>query len=179
MGGRLKAGDQAPNFQLDSPWSGPRDFYAETEGRSAVLVFLRYLGCPISRLEGDALKREVGLLTGKGARVFVFLQSAPDTLAQTLTPDAWPFEIAADPAGRIYRLYAVEAGGVLAYLRPRGLLAAARAMASGYRHGRFEGRETQLPAAFVIDAARKIRFAHYGRHIGDVPRPARLARELE
>lgn len=50
------------------------------------------------------------------------------------------------------------------------------AMAAGKRHGRFEGRETQMPAGFVVDPGGGIAFAHYGRDVGDdAPTAALLA----
>jgi hypothetical protein len=41
------------------------------------------------------------------------------------------------------------------------MLALARAIVSGKLHGRFEGRETQMPADFVIDPAGRVALAHY------------------
>jgi hypothetical protein len=49
-------------------------------------------------------------------------------------------------------------------------------MTAGKRHGQFEGRETQRPADFVLDAGGGIRLAHYGRDVGDdAPVAASLA----
>lgn len=179
MGVRMKVGDIAPNFVFESPWRPPQELYAAAQGRAAVLVFLRYVGCPISQMEMATLKREVGLLQGKGAKVIVFVQSPTSTLAPLLRQGEWPFEIASDPDGRIYRLYSVPSGCVLRYLRPAGLFAAAKAVASGYMHRKFEGRETQLPAVFVLNPDKTVRFAHYGRHIGDLPAPSAVAAQLD
>lgn len=176
---RMKVGDQAPNFEFESPWGPPRELYEAAQDRPAVLVFLRYLGCPICQMEMATLKREAGLLEEKGASVFVFVQSPTSTLAPLLNRDEWPFEIASDPDGRIYRLYAVPSGCILRYLRPAGLLTAVKAVASGYMHRKFEGRETQLPAVFVLNRDKTVRFAHYGRHIGDLPRPSAVAAMLD
>ncbi|HBG29515.1 MAG TPA: hypothetical protein DDW98_02630, partial [Gammaproteobacteria bacterium] len=52
-----------------------------------------------------------------------------------------------------------------------------RAVRQGYGHGAFEGRETQQPAAFVIDGNGQIRQAHYGRNITDLPDPNVLLSE--
>ena len=40
-------------------------------------------------------------------------------------------------------------------MNPRGLITAIQATFKGHLHGKFEGRETQLPATFVIDADKK------------------------
>ena len=81
----------------------------------------------------------------------------------------------ADPTARLYDAFG--AGTSLAgFVHPRSLSALGRAMAAGKRHGRFEGRELQMPAEFVIDHRGRIALAHYGRDVGDhVPAPALLA----
>jgi hypothetical protein len=76
------------------------------------------------------------------------------------------FSAVADPAARLYDAYGVAASAA-GYLHPRSLLALGRALAAGKRHGRFEGRETQLPAAFVLEPGGRIALAHYGRDVGD------------
>ena len=62
---QLKAGDKAPNFQFDTPWSSSQDFYETIQHRNAVFVFLRYHGCPICQMEMANLKREIELFNKK------------------------------------------------------------------------------------------------------------------
>lgn len=178
MSRQLTPGDKAPNFHFDTPWTRGGDFYAATAGQSAVLVFLRYHGCPVCQMEMAALRREMEMFREKEARVFVFLQSAAGTLSPLLDPEDWPLTIVCDPDGAIFRQYRVEPGGILRYLHPAGLISAIKATAQGYFHKKFEGKETQLPGAFVARPDKTIAFAHYGRHISDVPRPSVLARYL-
>ena len=45
--------------------------------------------------------------------------------------------------------------------------------------GKFEGKETQTPAAFAVNATKSINYAHYGTNISDVPSPAALAGNIE
>lgn len=174
-----KEGDKAPNFQFDTPWASSRDFYLTTQHQDAVLVFLRYHGCPVCQMEMANLRRDVELFNRKGARVFVFLQSSMATLTSLLKEGDWPFDIVCDPHGAIFRLYAVEPGGIMRYLHPAGLVAAVKAVGRGFSHGRFEGKETQLPAAFIVKSDKTIRYAYYGRDIGDVPSPSVLAEHLD
>jgi hypothetical protein len=63
----------------------------------------------------------------------------------------------------------VESGGIIKYLHPAGLIAAITAIRRGFRHGKFEGKETQLPAAFAVSADKVIKYAHYGENISDIP----------
>jgi hypothetical protein len=110
--------------------------------------------------------------------VFVILQSAPEMLAALTDREHWPFTIVCDPQGKIFQLYGVEAGGVIKYLHPAGLMAAIKAMRLGFRHGKFEGKETQLPAAFAVTASKVIALAHYGQNIGDIPPLAVMTKGL-
>ncbi len=171
---KLEAGDMAPDFFFQTPWSSRQSFYETAGNNPAVLVFLRYLGCPVCQMEMARLKRETGLFTQKEARVFVFLQSAPSTVTLAAKEGDWPFFIVCDPQGDIFREYAVTSGGILKYLHPAGLIAAVKSVRQGFRHGKFEGRETQLPAVFTVNAGKIITHAHYGRHISDIPLPATL-----
>ena len=60
------------------------------------------------------------------------------------------------------------------YLHPAGLIKAIKAISRGFRHGKFEGKETQLPAAFTMTADKIIKYAHYGENIGDIPSLAKM-----
>ena len=176
MSTRKKVGDKAPNFQFDTPWNFSRDFYETLRNQVAVCVFLRYHGCPICQMELSNLKREIDVFRQKGVMVFVFLQSSIETLSGLLNEDDWPFDIVCDPLGKIFQLYAVEPGGLLKYLHPKGLIRAVKATFSGFFHKKFEGHETQLPAAFIVKSDKILSYVYYGKHIGDVPKPSILAK---
>lgn len=178
MNSKLNVGSKAHDFRFETPWGARRNLYEAAGGKPAVLVFLRYLGCPICQNDMANLKREIGLIEGKGAMLFVIIQSSPETVSSLTNRGDWPFTIICDPSGELFRLYGVEPGGIIKYLHPAGLIAAIRATMQGYRHGKFEGRETQLPAVFIVDQDRTIKFAHYGRHLSDLPTPAAVAANI-
>jgi peroxiredoxin Q/BCP len=175
----LKVGDTAPNFQFDTPWKSSQDFYETMQHQNTIFVFLRYHGCPVCQMEMANLKRDIKLFNQREARVFVFLQSSITTLAPLLKEEDWPFEIVCDPKGTIFQRYAVEPGGIIKYLHPAGMIAAVKAMGRGFFHKKFEGRETQLPAAFIVEANKTIKYAYYGRNISDIPTPSTLAENLD
>jgi len=175
---RVQVGDKAHDFDFQTPWS-PRQKFHETMGNNpAILVFLRYQGCPVCQMEMAQLKREIGLFTQKETKVFVFLQSSPETVATAANEADWPFFIVCDPQGAIFQEYAVEPGGIFKYLHPAGVIAAIKAVSQGFRHGKFEGKETQLPAAFAVNPMKIITYAYYGKHISDLPSPATLAANI-
>ncbi|MEE9913528.1 MAG: AhpC/TSA family protein [Deltaproteobacteria bacterium] len=169
MNSKLAIGDKAPDFKFATPWDKEITLYADAGNHPAILIFLRYYGCPVCQMEMASMKREIGPVAQKGARLFVVLQSAPETIVSLIKKDDFPFTIICDPQGKIFRRYGVEAGGMIKYLHPAGLLAAIKAISRGFGHGKFEGRETQLPAAFAMTADRLITYAHYGKNIGDMP----------
>ncbi|MCP3943792.1 MAG: redoxin domain-containing protein [Desulfobacteraceae bacterium] len=176
---QLKVGDKAPNFQFDTPWVSSQDFYETRQHQNAIFVFLRYHGCPICQMEMANLKRDIGLFDQKKTRLFVFLQSSTATLSPLLKKDDWPFDIVCDPKGIIFQLYAVEPGGIINYIDPRGLISAVKAISRGFTHKKFEGKETQLPAAFIINPDKTIKYVYYGKNISDLPRPPTLAENLK
>jgi len=169
MGFRLIIGNKARDFKFSTPWGNEKTFYEAGGNQLVILIFLRYWGCPICRMEMTRIKNEFDLIIRKGAQLFVVLQSAPETVASEINKDDFPFTIICDPEGRIFQLYGVEPGGLIRYLHPAGLVAAGVAIVKGFRHGKFEGKETQLPAAFVIRDNKLIQYAHYGRNITDMP----------
>lgn len=175
---RLKAGDNAPDFTYETPWESGKGFYESAGKKSAVLVFLRYLGCPICHVDMVNLKREIGLVKKKGATLFVIIQNFPTTVASITNKEDWPFTIICDPLGVLYQQYQVGPGGILKYMHPAGLIAAIRATLQGYKHGKFEGKETQLPAVFVVNGDKVLKYVHYGRHIADVPSTETFMRAL-
>jgi thioredoxin-dependent peroxiredoxin len=169
MNSKLMIAKKAPDFKFKTPWDNEINFYDAVGNSPAVLIFLRYYGCPVCQMEMAKIKQETDLVRRKGGYVFVVLQSAPETLASLTNKEDWPFTIISDPQGKIFQLYGVKAGGIIRYLHPAGLIAAIKAISRGFRHGKFEGKETQLPAAFTITGDKLIKYGHYGENIGDLP----------
>lgn len=164
-----RSGDKAPDFRFKTPWDYEVNFYGAAGHHPAVLIFLRYYGCPVCRMEMSIIKNDIDRVRQKGGRVFVVLQSTPETIASLIKKDDFPFTIICDPQGKVFKRYGVEAGGIIKYLHPAGLIAAIKAIGRGFRHGKFEGKETQLPAAFAMTADKVVTYTHYGKNIGDIP----------
>jgi thioredoxin-dependent peroxiredoxin len=174
MNSKLMIAKKAPDFQFKTPWSDETNYYKAVGSHPAVLIFLRYYGCPVCQMEMVKIKQQIDLVNKIGGRVFVVLQSAPETLACLTKEEDWPFTIISDPQGKVFQLYGVEAGGIIKYLHPAGLIGAIKAISRGFRHGKFEGKETQLPAAFAMTADKLIKYGYYGENIGDVPSLANM-----
>ena len=179
MSTKLRVGDKAPDFKFESPWDKERKFYEITGKKPAVLVFMRYIGCPVCRLAMADIKRDINLIEKKGASLFVVLQSSSSNIASAAKKEDWPFTIISDPRGDLFKQYSVEPGGILKYLHPAGLIAVIRATVKGYMHGKFEGRETQLPAMFIVAPNKIITYAYYGKNISDIPSPGIIAAHIK
>lgn len=172
---RLNAGNKAPDFSFNTPWENNLSFYKEAGDKTAILFFMRYYGCPVCQMEMSDIRRGMDILKQKGAKVFVVLQSPLSTLTSLLRKEDWPFTIISDPKGDIFHLYHVEPGGIFKYLHPAGLVAAIKAVSQGFKHGKFEGKETQTPAVFTVSSDRNVTFAYYGKNVGDIPSLAEVA----
>ncbi|MEI6610288.1 MAG: hypothetical protein WCO53_11175, partial [Deltaproteobacteria bacterium] len=60
-------------------------------------------------------------------------------------------------------------GNLFGYLTPSVIMKAMKASRAGFKHGKKEGKEMQLPAVFIVNEDGKIAYAYYGKNIGDVP----------
>lgn len=166
---QFKAGDKALDFDFITPWQEKRNFYKVTEGKTSVVFFLRYYGCTACQLKIHHLIKDYPKFEQAGVKVFVVLQSQPETLRTEAAEDKFPFEIILDPEQLQYRRYNI---GDRDPNRPRSekaILKSEEARSLGLIHGKYEGNEQQLPATFVIDGEHNLVFTHYGLDGSDSP----------
>jgi peroxiredoxin len=173
---RRRAGELAPEVVLEAMDGSRLD--CRRPGRPVVLSLTRYAGCPVCQLHVARLAAAMPEFRARGCAVWVVFQSTPARLREALQEWGPPFAAVADPAGGIYRAFGA-APSLAGWLHPRSLLAAVRARAAGRRHGRFEGRETQMPADFVLSPTGQLLLAHYGRDVGDGASVAALLKAVE
>lgn len=140
---------------------------ADLRGHPVVLVFLRHLGCPLCRLEIAELRRRHDEFAALGATVVVVVDSPAERVAPFVRGEDVPFRLIGDPEHSLYRRYGVARGGLRQIAAPGAARQTVRATLRGHLHGRFEGDERQLPAAFVIDEDGMVRLAHLGTHVGN------------
>ncbi|HOD14751.1 MAG TPA: peroxiredoxin-like family protein [Spirochaetota bacterium] len=169
MNKKLTAGMKAPNFSFTTLSGQSLDFYKTSRGKKAVLFFLRYAGCPICQMKMGEIMRDYDRLRAAGLEVYVVLQSSPASVKEALAGVAPPFTIVCDPREKIFSLYGVPPGNLFQYLAPSVIMKAIKASRRGFRHGKKEGQELQLPAVFIVSPGEAVTFAYYGRNIGDVP----------
>ena len=136
--------------------------------------------CTLCQYDIHQLAENYHQITDVGGQVIVVLQSDPTGLAQELQPDTFPFSILCDPKAALYERFGIQPAASMAKMADAGtMLKIAKATASGYKHGAYEGNELQLPACFVVDKERKILYAHYGKSAGNTPDARTLASLLK
>jgi peroxiredoxin len=166
---KLAKGMTAPNFTFDTISNQSLDFYKTAKRKKAVIFFLRNIGCPICQLKIGEITRDHDEFRTAGLEVYVALQSSPASVKSGLAGSQVPFKIICDQKEKIFSLYGVAPGNIFGYIAPSAIIKALKASRSGFRHGKKEGKEMQLPAVFIVNQDRKIDYVYYGKNIGDVP----------
>jgi peroxiredoxin len=161
---RLRAGDDVPDIALQA-LDGTRLDCRRPKG-PVVVSFTRYAGCPVCQLHVGRMAAAMPEFRARSCGVWMVFQSTPERLAEAMARWRPGFVAVADPAAGLYDAFGVAASAT-GYVHPRSLLALVRATVAGKRHGRFEGREFQLPADFVLGPGGRVALAHYGRDVGD------------
>ncbi|MBS5062290.1 MAG: AhpC/TSA family protein [Hungatella hathewayi] len=175
--GRLNEGQNMPDFSFRTPFCPKLTLKEFMAGQKTAIVFLRYFGCTLCQYDMAQYAAGYEEIKAAGGKLLVVLQSDPELLAQDLgTEDAMPFTIACDTEGELYREYGIlPAESKMKMAGAKTVVKLAKATAAGYKHGRYEGEELQLPAAFVVDGNGTITWAHYGTTADDVPDVDKLA----
>ncbi|KIL42275.1 hypothetical protein SD70_01730 [Gordoniibacillus kamchatkensis] len=167
---KLSVGAKAHDFDYSTAWSSGLRFYDQLEGRQNILLFLRYYGCTVCQLQIAKLIEGYGQFIENNVKVFVVLQSPPETIREQVNQEDIPFTIICDPLQSLYRLYDVGAAGSKEELGSPALMEKLEEIRiRGIQHGKYEGNEMQLPAAFIINEGGVIQYVHYGTDAGDVP----------
>lgn len=169
----VRQGSIFPNFEYVSYDGNRKELYSQIEQSPAAVLFLRYIGCTKCRLDLHELLASEAMIRKKGLRVFVVFQSEPQTVRQEV--GQFPFEIICDPEQQLYRRFEVAAAQTREELlaldhfgREHEAFQKAK-VALGLTHGAYEGNELQKPAIFVLDADKKVVFAHYAGSLMDMP----------
>ncbi len=157
---KLKAGDPAPPFSLESVNHGNVSL-EDYRGKVTLLIFSRYFGCPVCQYEWDDL---IDLREEAGVEVVYFTQSSPENARRYLegSPVDFPVIPVPEEDGR-YRVYDDYGVGSIGLGTGAKLLIRARkARKAGRVHGEHEGKETQSPADFIVDGEGRLSRANVG-----------------
>lgn len=165
------AGDQMPDFTFNTPFeSGCTLGKIVQQAPKTALLFLRYYGCTLCQLDIRQLTKHYEEICAGGGQFFVVLQSEPETISSQIKKGDLPFEIICDPQQELYQKLEIEAAESMAAMADvKAMVKLAKAAACGIKHGKYEGNEQQLPAAFVMDRERNLSYVRYARTLSDMP----------
>lgn len=163
----LAKGEKAGSFKFLDQSGKERKFPEEFGGEKTALFFLRHLGCPLCKAKIAELKTAAPRFKDKGVRLIAVVQSTPRRVAEFWAKEGLSFILVPDREKRLYNAFQVRRGGFKEYTAPSAFKATVRATLQGHMHGRFEGDEFQVPAAFLLAPGGEIVYVHYGKDISD------------
>jgi peroxiredoxin len=180
MTGAPGVGDLAPDASLLDQNGAPVSLASHWRDRPAVLVFLRYFGCPFCQMHVVALREEQGRFRDAGAGVVLIGQGSAAEGARFRDEKRIPFTCLLDPARASFEAYGLGRGTIPQVFGPRVALPflAANAHTETLQRGLRGGSMMQMPGTFVVDTASFIRLAHRNRTIADSPRNAVILEAL-
>ena len=71
MSDKLSVGDKAPDFKFDTPWEEELQLHEIAEKGNVLLIFLRYMGCPLCQMKIAELIKDLDQFENKGVTVLV------------------------------------------------------------------------------------------------------------
>ncbi|XBS68910.1 peroxiredoxin-like family protein [Acerihabitans sp. KWT182] len=165
----LSVNEQAHDFLFETPWQASQNFFAATEGKRVILLFLRYYGCTTCQLEIHQLIHDYPRFKAAGVELYIVLQSSAETIISQVGRGDIPFEIILDPRQKLYRTYNIGSRDPDAARSEQHQAKVKKARDLGFIHGAYEGNELQLPATFIIGPDHRIEYAYYGQEGSDIP----------
>lgn len=171
---KLTKGIKMPDFTYLSPYAeGEQSFEAFANGKKTFVVFLRYYGCTVCRLDLHLYAQRMKEFADKDCQLMVVLQSDPNLVKDEAPVGTFPFEIACDPTQAVYKKFDIEPAKSMLAMIGGGLFKAVKKMkaakAFGFEHGEYEGNEQQLPAMVLVNENGIITYSHYAKNLVDMP----------
>jgi peroxiredoxin len=166
-----RVGEPAPDAELVLPGEGVVPLSAFWEEQPAVLVFLRYFGCPFCQAQVVGLREDRTRFERAGADVVLVGQGDASAEAAFREARGVPFPILLDTEREAYRAYGLARGSSMQLFGPKVALPFLRAnlhqetLQRGLKGGSFR----QMPGTFVVDPVGIVQFAHRNRTVADNP----------
>lgn len=187
--GGLDVGDLAPDAPLLDPENGGIVMLSSFwHGQSAVVVFLRYFGCPFCQEQVATLQEDRDRFEGTGANIVLIGHGGREHAMTFRGTRDLLFPLLLDPNRAAYRAYGLEQGKLMQVFGPRVTLSFLKNnLSSETRQRGLRGGDLfQMPGTFVVDSSGVIRategvvrFAHRNRHVADNPSNEGILEVLE
>lgn len=142
----------------------------------AVVVFLRYFGCPFCQAQVVHLRDDRKRFDDAGAGIVLIGQGAPSDAAAFTERMDQPFECLVDTDRSAYRAYGLVRATATQIFGPPVALPFLKAnlRRETRQRGMHGGSFLQMPGTFVVDTDGVLRMAHRNRHIADTPSNQRI-----
>jgi peroxiredoxin len=170
---RLTKGNKMPDFTVNTANRKNIRISEIADGKPSMMIVLRYIGCPLCRLDVHMLNERYDEFINKGVTVFFVMQSKPESIRRDLKDSPVPFEIVCDDKLEIYKTLCIDPAKTKEELLGDGAAKLAERKEKieklGIVHGENEGIEEQLPAFFYLDKDLNVKYSHYAENIVDMP----------
>lgn len=155
------------------------DAVKRVPGKTAI-AFLRYFGCTLCQYNLHDFLTHYDAIAQTGGQLMVVFQSDPALVAEQTKENPLPFDIICDKDQELYKLFEIGAAPSKKELfDDEGRAFLEHIKANGFKHGAYEGNETQLPALFIVDPDMNLEHVHYGKLANDMPSALELAEMLK
>ncbi len=145
---KIKVGDKAPPFKLESYNAGTIDLGELIGKQKIVLIFSRYFGCPICQLDLNVLMEAVPEINNMGAKLLYVTQSGEKVAQEFIAKYKIEFPVIPSSRKELYAEYGLGLMNEEAVQKVKSKFK--EATKQGLQHGEFEGWEKQGPGQFVI-----------------------------
>lgn len=171
-------GDPAPDANVLDLGGAPVRLSQFWRRGPAVVVFLRYFGCPFCQAQVVALRRDEPRFREAGGTIGLVGHGHPHEAKAFVEGKRLPFPLVLDPDRSAYRAYGLVQGRAVQVLGPKVVLPWLRAEVSAEtrQRGLKGGSFFQMPGTFVVDGAGVVRLtgglvrlAYLSRHVADAP----------
>ncbi|HUT53093.1 MAG TPA: peroxiredoxin-like family protein [bacterium] len=163
----ITPGAKIQPFTFADQTGATRKFPDDFKGQKTALFFLRHLGCPLCKAKVAELKAAYAQFQAGSVLLIVVVQSTPRRVSEFAEKEKIPYLLVPDRGKILYNQFEVRRGGLKEFTAPAAFAATVRATLKGHMHGRFEGDEFQVPAAFLLSPEAEVLHAHYGKDVSD------------
>jgi prostamide/prostaglandin F2alpha synthase len=172
--------DRAPDVSLLDMAAREASLSEFWQREPAVVVFLRYFGCPFCQAQVVQLRDDRRRFDEAGAGIVLIGQGSPSEAVAFTDRMEQPFDCLVDPDRSAYRAYGLARARPSQVAGPRVALPFLRANLhrQTLQRGLHGGSFMQMPGTFVVDTEGLIRMAHRNRHVADTPSNQRILEVL-
>jgi len=168
--------DPAPDVSLLDSASKEAVLSSYWRREPAVVVFLRYFGCPFCQSQVVQLREDRQRFNDLGAGIVLIGQGTPSDAAEFTERMRQPFECLVDTDRSAYRAYGLVRATATQVFGPQVALPFLKAnlRRETVQRGLHGGSFMQMPGTFVIDTDGVVQMAHRNRHVADTPASDRI-----